>query len=142
VKLYDLNEFPVFANISSSTNFIILDNGTQLKQAVASGGSVTTVIDYQVNEWVDIVITRDGDVNTTVYFNGVAQARALAADVDLSLREVGRRSTAAYGKGEIADIRIYDYALPASEAQDYHNQFAKQVHQQLALEDFGVGSTI
>jgi hypothetical protein len=133
VKPYDLLEFDILANGSSSTNFFNINNGTTVTQRVTTGGSANAIVSYSANEWVDIVITRNGDINTIVYFNGVAQAKVLDADSDFAIREIGSRSTSSYANGEIEEILIYNYAFTEAQAIAYHNKFARRV---VLIEDF------
>jgi hypothetical protein len=142
VKPYDLTGFPLLANGSGTVNYQTLTGGTQLVQRVGTGGSANTLFTYNANEWINIVITRNGGIDTMVYINGVGYSQALEADADFTIRDLGSRGTSSYAHGEMEQMEVYDYSWSAEQAIAWHNKYAKRP---VLIEDFRydpVGATV
>ena len=91
-------------------------------------------------KWQNIVITRSGIV-LSFYINGVLSLNdTLPTGDSLTIDKIGGY-TSRFFEGELADLRIFNYAFSEQEVIDYHNSFEK-VEKRGNFSDHPVGSTI
>ena len=130
--------------------FYIQLNNNKLLGRVTGSSTITSADDFNDDQWHNIALVLNG-ATLFLYADGIdigsiSDATALVVTDDDNIILGGRGDDAAkqdYCNGEIADIKLYNYAFSEQEAQDYHNQFAKEVeHKDRLALDFGVGSTI
>jgi hypothetical protein len=78
-----------------------------------------------LNEWSNLVMTRDAGNNMSVYLNGIGStSNSQSYSNTLQMNQIGRYSafSNAYNtKGSIGEAKIYNRALPASEVLQNYN---------------------
>jgi hypothetical protein len=103
--------------------------------------------DFIKGEWVDFVLSISNGRINRIFINGVEYSVTTSGFFRSGAGSgIGDRNTNLAGSsqpfgGEIADLRLFNYAFSEQEAIDYHNSFQKLTKRSV-FSDHPVGSTI
>ena len=106
------------------------ENKTIVIQGMPGGAKYYQFPQLNLNQWSNLVMTRDASNNMSVYLNGIGSTTgAQNYSNTLQMNQIGRYSTFynIYNvKGSIGEVKIYNRALSASEVLQNYNASKKR----------------
>jgi hypothetical protein len=106
------------------------ENKTIVIQGANSGAKYFQFPQLNLNQWSNLVMTRDASNNMSIYLNGIGSTSNTQSYSNiLQMNQIGRYSafTNVYNvKGSIGEVKIYNRALSASEVLQNFNASRKK----------------
>jgi hypothetical protein len=131
-----VNLSPVFGGSGGGVGYgngeyiFYYENKTIVIQGNNSGAKYFQFPQLNLNQWSNLVMTRDASNNMSVYLNGIGSiSNSQSYSNTLQMNQIGRYSafTNIYNvKGSIGEVRIYNKALSASEVLQNYNATKKR----------------
>ena len=125
------NDSPVFsaygAGVTYGNNEVIhyFSGKSILIAGNPTAGKYFQFSQLNLNQWSNLVMTRDASNNMSVYLNGIGStSNSQSYSNTLQMNQIGRYSnfTNIYNtKGSIGEVRIYNRALSSTEVLQYYN---------------------
>jgi len=130
------NSSPVFGGSGGGVGYgngeyiFYYENKTIVIQGANSGAKYYQFPQLNLNQWSNLVMTRDASNNMSIYLNGMGSTSNTQSYSNiLQMNQIGRYSafTNVYNvKGSIGEVKIYNRVLSASEVLQNYNASRKK----------------